>query len=54
MKSPAPERSQYKLGKYDIVAQPMPGARPIFALTHRPGRPKKGAPPRAAASGEEL
>jgi hypothetical protein len=96
MKSRAPERSQYKLGKYDIVAQPVPGARhmlrytvmlegrrlgalmsvpnesdcrfmespppvpplKIFALTNRPGRPRKAAAadaaPRAAASAEEL
>ena len=32
---------------------PVPPLR-IFALTNRPGRPKKGAPPRASASGEEL
>ena len=90
MALPLLERKQYKLGKYDIVAQPLYGsahmlrytvsptgrtigalmsvpnesdcrfmeAPPpvpplrIFALTNRPGRPKKGAPPRASA--EEL
>lgn len=95
MKSRAPERRQYKLGKYHIVAQPLPGARhmlrytvmlegrkigalmsvpnesdcrfmespppvpplKIFALTNRPGRPRKGAAAgaasRAPAPGEE-
>jgi hypothetical protein len=81
MALPAPERKQYKLGKYDIVAQPLYGSSHmlrytvmlngrrigalmsvpnesdcrflenpptvpplrIFALTNRPGRPKKGA-----------
>jgi len=90
MALPALERKQYKLGKYDIVAQPQLGSAHmlrytvmlngrrlgalmsvpnesdcrfmespppvpplrIFALTNRPGRPKKGTPPRAAA--EEL
>ena len=75
------ERKQYKLGKYDIVAQPAPGSMhmlrytvmfegkrlgallsapteadcrfleappkvpplKVFAVTYRPGRPKKGA-----------
>jgi hypothetical protein len=79
------ERKQYKLGKYDIVAQPAPGSMhmlrytvmlngrrlgallssptesdcrfleappkvpplKIFSVTYRPGRPKKGAPPRS-------
>jgi hypothetical protein len=89
MTLPALERKQYKLGKYDIVAQPLLGSSAhmmrytvmlngrrlgalmsvptesdcrfmeapppvpplrVFALTNRPGRPKKGAPPR----GEEL
>ena len=89
MTQPALERKQYKLGKYDIVAQPLLGSSAhmmrytvmlngrrigalmsvptesdcrfmeapppvpplrVFALTNRPGRPKKGAPPR----GEEL
>ena len=91
MALPAPERKQYRLGKYDIVAQPLYGSAHmlrytvmldgrkigalmsvpnesdcrfmespppvpplrIFALTNRPGRPKKGAAPRLAG-GEEL
>ena len=84
------ERRQYKLGKYDIVAQPAPGSMhmlrytvllngkrlgallsaptesdcrfleappkvpplKVFAVTYRPGRPKKGTPPRQAEGGE--
>ena len=85
-----PQRNQYKLGKYDIVAQPAAGSMhmlrytvllngkrlgallsaptesdcrfleappkvpplKIFSVTYRPGRPKKGAPPRQGANGE--
>jgi len=85
-----PQRSQYKLGKYDIVAQPAAGSMhmlrytvllngkrlgallsaptesdcrfleappkvpplKIFSVTYRPGRPKKGAPPRQGVNGE--
>jgi len=85
-----PQRNQYKLGKYDIVAQPAAGSMhmlrytvllngkrlgallsaptesdcrfleappkvpplKIFSVTYRPGRPKKGAPPRQNANGE--
>lgn len=83
MSLPAQERKQYKLGKYDIVAQPQYGSAHmlrytvmlngrrigalmsvptesdcrfmespppvpplrIFALTNRPGRPRKGSSP---------
>jgi hypothetical protein len=89
MAIPALERKQYKLGKYDIVAQPQFGSAHmlrytvllngrrlgalmsvpnesdcrfmespppvpplrVFALTHRPGRPKKGS---SASRDEEL
>src|SRR3954463_14336212 len=85
MSIPVVERTRFMVGKYEVVAQPIPGAarmlrytvfigkqrigamvsRPtesdcrflenppvvpplkIFQVTHRPGRPKKGATPPA-------
>src|SRR5438445_3558149 len=90
MAAPMLERRQYKIGKYDIVAQPAngsmhmlrytvmlegrrlgalltvptesdcrfleaPPAEPplkIFSVTHRAGRPQKGAPQRGGAEPE--
>jgi hypothetical protein len=92
MALPALERKHYRLGKYDIVAQPQYGSTHmlrytvmlngrrigalmsvptesdcrfmenpppvpplrIFALTNRPGRPKKGSAPRMPGGNEEL
>lgn len=86
MRSPVVARKQYRIGKYEIVAQPIPHAAHMFRYTvfvgstrigsmasmpsesdclfmekppiipplvpyqvvYRPGRPKKGTPPRSA------
>jgi hypothetical protein len=92
MALPSLERKQYKLGKYDIVAQPLYGSAHmlrytvmlngrkigalmsvpnesdcrfmespppvpplrVYALTNRPGRPRKGTSPGASPAGEEI